>query len=671
MLNKLIREEEIERRSMMGFSGALQWWDEWHLRVLALGSLFIQYFLFVSGTVRRRALPAWLRLFIWLAYLGGDALAIYALATLFNRRSQLPGDGSGSGLEVVWAPVLLVHLGGQHNMTAYSIQDTELWMRHAITVASQVSVALYVFCKLWSGEKGLLQAAILMFVFGIIRSCQKPWALKSASISAIASSSATLVPSSPSALRKQGMVALFWQVCTCGYGYGFQSTGFLEAVAEEKDILPQEFAKEARKCVLESELAHDQDKAELLAEPSVEMYVNMVLGDIPVPYSTRIKILQRFMALDFPHAYHLSDCMFLLSFLLLYTRKTILISRLGLCLHLLLPFLALASVVILFSTGHKYLGYKYNMTDVKVTYILFSCTALLDFLMLLVSRFITFIPPVKVAQHSLLSCASRNKRPTILMKLATVVCCKDYVNMHCYIEQAPETSTAYIVHLVHGYVKDGWKQHIHNADSYRRFNSRGGHWTLRKRRLRRLRWSLNMAFDRSVLLWHIATELCYGSTTNRIPECVQGSMVISNYMAYLLCIHPEMLMPGTRSSIFTFACHDVELMLGHESSLGDLVPNAHRLHYQLLELHDEGERWEVVQGVWVEMLCYSASRCRGYLHAKSLSEGVELLSRVWLLLLFMGMETFADRFQRPFTRREVHDDDAGRTDENEINISIV
>uniref|UniRef100_M8BJK6 DUF4220 domain-containing protein n=1 Tax=Aegilops tauschii TaxID=37682 RepID=M8BJK6_AEGTA len=567
----------------MGFSGALQWWDEWHLRVLALGSLFIQYFLFVSGTVRRRALPAWLRLFIWLAYLGGDALAIYALATLFNRRSQLPGDGSGSGLEVVWAPVLLVHLGGQHNMTAYSIQDTELWMRHAITVASQVSVALYVFCKLWSGEKGLLQAAILMFVFGIIRSCQKPWALKSASISAIASSSATLVPSSPSALRKQGMVALFWQVCTCGYGYGFQSTGFLEAVAEEKDILPQEFAKEARKCVLESELAHDQDKAELLAEPSVEMYVNMVLGDIPVPYSTRIKILQRFMALDFPHAYHLSDCMFLLSFLLLYTRKTILISRLGLCLHLLLPFLALASVVILFSTGHKYLGYKYNMTDVK----------------------------------------------------------------------------------------DGWKQHIHNADSYRRFNSRGGHWTLRKRRLRRLRWSLNMAFDRSVLLWHIATELCYGSTTNRIPECVQGSMVISNYMAYLLCIHPEMLMPGTRSSIFTFACHDVELMLGHESSLGDLVPNAHRLHYQLLELHDEGERWEVVQGVWVEMLCYSASRCRGYLHAKSLSEGVELLSRVWLLLLFMGMETFADRFQRPFTRREVHDDDAGRTDENEINISIV
>nr|CAB3464023.1 unnamed protein product [Digitaria exilis] len=53
--------------------------------------------------------------------------------------------------------------------------------------------------------------------------------------------------------------------------------------------------------------------------------------------------------------------------------------------------------------------------------------------------------------------------------------------------------------------------------------------------------------------------------------------------------------------------------------------------------------WE---GVWVEMLCFSASRCRGYLHAKALSSGGEFLSYVWLLLSYMGMETFTERLQR-------------------------
>ena len=50
--------------------------------------------------------------------------------------------------------------------------------------------------------------------------------------------------------------------------------------------------------------------------------------------------------------------------------------------------------------------------------------------------------------------------------------------------------------------------------------------------------------------------------------------------------------------------------------------------------------------MWVEMLCFSAGRCRGYLHAKSLGKGGEFLSYVWLLLLHMGMETMADKMQR-------------------------
>ena len=70
---------------MMGFSGAVQWWEEWQLRVLVLASLFLQYFLFVAAPLRKRCIPALFRFVIWLAYLGSDAVAIYALAALFNR----------------------------------------------------------------------------------------------------------------------------------------------------------------------------------------------------------------------------------------------------------------------------------------------------------------------------------------------------------------------------------------------------------------------------------------------------------------------------------------------------------------------------------------------------------------------------------------------------------
>lgn len=53
----------------------------------------------------------------------------------------------------------------------------------------QITVAIYVFRKSWSGEKRLLQAAILIFVPGILKCLEKPFALKSASIHSIGNTS--------------------------------------------------------------------------------------------------------------------------------------------------------------------------------------------------------------------------------------------------------------------------------------------------------------------------------------------------------------------------------------------------------------------------------------------------------------------------------------------------
>ena len=69
--------------------------------------------------------------------------------------------------------------------------------------------------------------------------------------------------------------------------------------------------------------------------------------------------------------------------------------------------------------------------------------------------------------------------------------------------------------------------------------------------------------------------------------------------------------------------------------------------------------WEVIEGVWEEMLCFSAGRCRGYLHAKSLGKGGEYLSYIWLLMWRRGMETLADKMQRAPEMSEQEDGSAG------------
>jgi hypothetical protein len=112
----------------------VQTWEEWQLRILVLASLLIQCFLFVSAPLRKRRIPALLRFFIWLAYSSSDAVAIYALTTVYGRQAK---DGK-AGAQVLWVPILLVHLGGQEAITAYNIEDNELWRRHVLTAVFKV-----------------------------------------------------------------------------------------------------------------------------------------------------------------------------------------------------------------------------------------------------------------------------------------------------------------------------------------------------------------------------------------------------------------------------------------------------------------------------------------------------------------------------------------------------
>jgi hypothetical protein len=156
-------------------------------------------------------------------------------------------------------------------------------------------------------------------------------------------------------------------------------------------------------------------------------------------------------------------------------------------------------------------------------------------------------------------------------------------------------------------------------------------------------------------------------------------------MAHLLHFCPEMLMTGSRKHLFTQAMTSLKALLQEvqknknkkmdkfvmeiideganednrklmqeiidEGAKKDnknnypLIHEACKLANELIELTDDEKRWELMYRVWVGMLCYSASMCRGYLHAKSLGEGGEFLSYVWLVISLKGAKTMADKLQ--------------------------
>ncbi|KAM0866093.1 hypothetical protein ACQ4PT_042823 [Festuca glaucescens] len=519
----------------MGISSAMDWWEEWQLRILVLGSCFIQYVLFFSVWMRRAPVLRRLRVLVWVAYIGGDAVAIYALATLFNRRKQT-WYGESSALEV--------------------------------------TVALYVFCKWWSGEKRLLVAAILLFLLGILKFSLKPWALRTASFNSMQTSITVFLL--PEAQREGHIYSL------------------------------EEYVQAAKKCLLETKVGSQHGDV---------IDSNNMFFDLSAPYSFRIAQLRSFQMLEDMHAYNVLQFCLGIKFNTMYSRLGSIATYLGVGSMLLLPILALACTV-LFTTSHKD---GHNEKDITVTYILFSCTTVLEFLLpcmlvcYLVPSFKRFLDKNiegwhdMVSQYNLTSFCVRKRKPTFLMKLATFNSLKDFINQHWYIQHVHIAFQ--ITGVVRQHLEDGWKKYIHDAASYRRFSELRGQWALRRHH--QLRWSLKMTFDESILIWHVATDLCFYHPNTSL-QCRQGegtqcSREISNYMVYLLLIHPEMLMPGTRSNLFTSASDkivgnskgllDTEEMTAQEilnmpmlPIATDMVSSASKLSKALMELNDEKER---------------------------------------------------------------------------------
>ncbi|KAL1225981.1 hypothetical protein V5N11_025609 [Cardamine amara subsp. amara] len=228
-----------------------------------------------------------------------------------------------------------------------------------------------------------------------------------------------------------------------------------------------------------------------------------------------------------------------------------------------------------------------------------------------------------------------------------------------------------------------------NPENAKRISLARGEWTLRDNlpenadREKLVRYITKMDYDQSLLMWHIATELCY-QQEETAPESYdekdhysyrEFSKIISDYMMYLLILQPSLMseVAGIGKIRFrdtsaeadkffqrrhieneksvkkaTVNILDVDSEIDPMGVKGDrsksVLFDASRLAKDLKDLDDKYKKnkWEILSKVWVELLSYAACHCDSTAHVEQLSRGGELINFVWLLMAHFGL---TDQFQ--------------------------
>ncbi|KAL8458164.1 hypothetical protein ACS0TY_035882 [Phlomoides rotata] len=91
-----------------------------------------------------------------------------------------------SKLTILWAPFLLLHLGGPDNITAFSYDDNESWLRHSVQLLLQLAAVIYLFIQSLPNEYWI--PTCLMLFAGAYKYAERSFALHHACFDNIRSS---------------------------------------------------------------------------------------------------------------------------------------------------------------------------------------------------------------------------------------------------------------------------------------------------------------------------------------------------------------------------------------------------------------------------------------------------------------------------------------------------
>ncbi|KAF8011357.1 hypothetical protein BT93_J1837 [Corymbia citriodora subsp. variegata] len=752
-------------------------WEEWELRTMVLLSLTIQVLLIILGRHRKYRPDLWLKALVWSCYLAADATALYALGKIASRLKQMRRDlgAAAEGLDpnaqmtAFWAPFLLLHLGGPDTITAYTLEDNELWLRHFLRLVVQAIGTLLIFFQALTGSD-LSVLSLLMIVSGLIKYGERVYVLRAASSEHFRDS----IPDPPLHYSKvleeyklkeaEGYditpheVIEVHEVDTeqnpkvyrdlsrpdedllsnklrerkkeqdeensnCSQSLLAAAIGtsdFFWRLFGDKELLPEEMSKRNR-----AELAVAKDLIDIFRR---------LFADLVLSFQDRDTSMSILKDKHYHVVFRVIEIELGLMYDLLYTKAMAIHNRWGFTLRAV-SILSTGMVLVLFSLSDKD---KYSKPNVCVTYLLLWVAIFLEIYALFVLLFSDEAacwlndhgPPIvldlvervqplynrrrwsgSMAQYNLLSFALKEKHLWCHPILELLHVNKKVVK---FLYRDEEKVSDFLKKQVIEHFKSQQTSNFLKEQVIKHFESQEtsenevqikwtyrGHIILRNyEKLDKFKWSIELEFDQSIFVWHIATELlCDQEDKKTPPKASEMSKHLSRYMLYLMVMYPVLLPIGVGRVKFRDTYADARSFLNEQGHIdgsspakkgcmkylrelfssqnqkvnmadactklrsvntqgAPLVAKGDKSKFNLYhgcrlasQLNEEfkgpeknNEKWKIISLVWVEMLAYAAVECKGLQHARQLRRGGEFLTHVWLLMAHFGL---TDHFQIP------------------------
>ncbi|KAJ6761078.1 hypothetical protein OIU79_025837 [Salix purpurea] len=606
----------------------LNLWNNWEIRGMVLLSLLLQTILIICGPLRKTSARVWIRILVWSAYLSADMVATVALGNLARSQGDSSGDRSkkaNNSIQAFWAPFLLLHLGGPDTITAYSIEDNELWLRHLLGLVVQVGVAFYVFSRSW-GSSILPFIAIPMFIAGIIKYSERTWVL--------------------------------WSSCS-------------------KSLRKNSYLEDFREFYFHTRNPESDKQREYLRQAYTFFHISMfTMQDFVFGYLDLMLSYTRFSKIPADGAFKVVEVELRLIYDMLYTKAPLIYSRSGIILRCI-SFLLSVTAFIIFQVKIEKLAY--SSIDVAITYLLFVAAIFLElyaFLCLVLSdRTMIWLldkggNALTSAIYSLLRKLTTSKRwSRSISQYNLIRVCNENKPLKC-LELVGIDEMLRQMHVnwkdLNGGLHELIFEHLLKKaekmkENFNLFDKKLRSKIISQRGdgvrglLKNFRWcTTEVEFSRSIVVWHVATEICSGNEKD--ADIVFRSKCLSEYMMYLLVIRPNMLSIGffDEGSLPTFrdkryediiqsykterGYDDEEFQRRWKTGRQSAVGGGRVLARQLLEsISESKKRWEMIEEVWMEMLSYAATHCPWKEHAHALRRGGELLTHVCFLMLHLGL----------------------------------
>nr|CAD1832895.1 unnamed protein product [Ananas comosus var. bracteatus] len=597
----------------------------------------------------------------WSGYLLADWVADLALGLLLNalgnigpsstatvtisHASPKPDVGGSSGssggsssspvIFALWAPFLLLHLGGPDTITAFSVEDNELWPSHLIGLLFELFAASTVFLCPLRGNPFVL-ATVFMLVIGVVKYAERTYSL-----------------------------------------YRGSADGLRKSMLGDPDPGPN-YAKmmEEYDAKIKAGLPADIDvqKAPASAEPKIAESSTKRIPSSPTPSgSTKRSTKEAFQVIEVELGFVYD---------IVYTKATVVHRRLGYALRPIGSACIAAAFLAFFFADKR----GFTRVDVAITYALLAGAAVLDFaalVMLLCWDWARVFFADKRLFNKCCACiknlrfwrrrrrrrwsekgfadephrllprrAGRGRGAEVgrewpVSRLADKVGVKEVLDETLYVRREEVTAK------MKEFIFDKMKEAAREADGYEKIKEvceRRGAGALKKLELmndREIMKTVEVDFDQSLLLWHIATELCHyqdNSTTQGTQRRI--SVTLSEYLVYLLVKQPAMLSTAAGIGLLRFRDTCAEARRFFAMGGRQLTPEQARRHLvgvntSVPPADVKGDRSKSVLFdaciLSKKLGAMGERKWEARAHALQLSRGGELATAVWLLMAHVGL----------------------------------